>query len=164
MQLDVEEARFQAAKRREAIERARALQLERTERMQGLKSSVVLSEVLRERDLQLKFAGVREKALAEADHDLQQYTLEMTAQAELKDAAKARTLRADAMAFAGSHIEHAAMKRDMRDRVRKAQMDEQAHLNIRATEFKQECKDTVNQLRQKSLALEQVYKSYFFFF
>lgn len=59
IQLDIEEARFQAEKRREAIQRARKLQYAQTERAKGLQSAVLLTEVLREREHQTDFRRER---------------------------------------------------------------------------------------------------------
>ncbi len=56
---DIEEARFQAEKRREAIQRARVLQYAQTERVKGLQSAMLLTEVLRERELQKGFRSIR---------------------------------------------------------------------------------------------------------
>ena len=49
---DIEEARYQAEKRQEAIQRARALQYAQTDKVKGLQGAVLLSEVLREREQQ----------------------------------------------------------------------------------------------------------------
>ena len=54
IQLDIEEAKFQAEKRRDAIKRARALQYAQTDRVKALQGAVLLTDVLRERELQQK--------------------------------------------------------------------------------------------------------------
>merc|ERR1712110_819376 len=51
--IDREEAKFQQAKRREAIDRAKTLQYYQTDRVKNFHRAMVLSEVLKERDAQL---------------------------------------------------------------------------------------------------------------
>uniref|UniRef100_A0A8C4YCH8 Trichohyalin-plectin-homology domain-containing protein n=1 Tax=Gopherus evgoodei TaxID=1825980 RepID=A0A8C4YCH8_9SAUR len=53
--LDLEEAQFQAAKRKEAIEEAKTYQYYQNERVKGLHVSLLLTEVLKERDAQIEF-------------------------------------------------------------------------------------------------------------
>ncbi|NXJ10496.1 CC173 protein, partial [Odontophorus gujanensis] len=53
--LDLEEAEFQAAKRKEAIEKAKTYLYNQNERVKGLHSALLLAEVLRERDAQIEF-------------------------------------------------------------------------------------------------------------
>uniref|UniRef100_A0A8C3RTK1 Trichohyalin-plectin-homology domain-containing protein n=1 Tax=Chelydra serpentina TaxID=8475 RepID=A0A8C3RTK1_CHESE len=53
--LDLEEAQFQAAKRKEAIEQAKTYQYYQNERVKGLHVSLLLTEVLKERDAQIEF-------------------------------------------------------------------------------------------------------------
>ncbi|XP_046846594.1 coiled-coil domain-containing protein 173-like [Xenia sp. Carnegie-2017] len=52
--IDIEEAKYQAQKRKEAIERAKTLQYYKTDRVKGFHSALMLTEVLRERDAQVK--------------------------------------------------------------------------------------------------------------
>ena len=59
MQLDIEEAQIQGQKRKEAIQKARKLQYQQTDRVKGLRAAVLLTEVLRERDLQAGVALAR---------------------------------------------------------------------------------------------------------
>ncbi|XP_035186793.1 coiled-coil domain-containing protein 173 [Oxyura jamaicensis] len=53
--LDLEEAQFQAAKRKEAIDRAKTYLYYQNERVKGLHSALLLTEVLKERDAQIEF-------------------------------------------------------------------------------------------------------------
>ncbi|XP_038278193.1 coiled-coil domain-containing protein 173 isoform X3 [Dermochelys coriacea] len=53
--LDLEEAQFQAAKRKEAIEQAKTYQYFQNERVKGLHKALLLTEVLKERDAQIEF-------------------------------------------------------------------------------------------------------------
>uniref|UniRef100_A0A8B9D379 Trichohyalin-plectin-homology domain-containing protein n=1 Tax=Anser brachyrhynchus TaxID=132585 RepID=A0A8B9D379_9AVES len=53
--LDLEEAQFQAAKRKEAIDQAKTYLYYQNERVKGLHSALLLTEVLKERDAQIEF-------------------------------------------------------------------------------------------------------------
>eukprot|EP01137_Pigoraptor_chileana_P037272 Opistho-2@34116 len=59
MKLDIEEARLQSEKRKDAIERAKRLQYSQVDRVRQLHSGLVLSEVLAERDAQLEQQRLR---------------------------------------------------------------------------------------------------------
>jgi len=52
--IDIEEAKVQAKKRKEAIEGAKRLQYMQTDRVKGFHSALTLTEVLKERDAQIK--------------------------------------------------------------------------------------------------------------
>ncbi|XP_010115318.1 PREDICTED: coiled-coil domain-containing protein 173, partial [Chlamydotis macqueenii] len=54
--LDLEEEQFQAAKRKEAIDRAKTYLYHQNERVKGLHSALLLAEVLKERDAQVEFS------------------------------------------------------------------------------------------------------------
>ncbi|NXN09244.1 CC173 protein, partial [Indicator maculatus] len=57
--LDLEEEQFQAAKRKEAIDRAITHLYYQNERLKGLHSALLLSEVLKERDAQVQFKKLK---------------------------------------------------------------------------------------------------------
>ncbi|NXS55227.1 CC173 protein, partial [Brachypteracias leptosomus] len=57
--LDLEEAQFQAAKRKEAVDRAKTYLYYRNERVKGLHSALLLSEVLKERDAQVELKKLK---------------------------------------------------------------------------------------------------------
>ncbi|NXP11443.1 CC173 protein, partial [Thinocorus orbignyianus] len=57
--LDLEEQQFQAAKRKEAIERARTYLYYQTERLKGFHSALLLTKVLKERDAQVEFKKLK---------------------------------------------------------------------------------------------------------
>ncbi|XP_025902506.1 coiled-coil domain-containing protein 173-like [Nothoprocta perdicaria] len=58
--IDLEEAQFQAAKRKEAIDQARTYQYYRNERVKGFHSALLLTEVLKERDAQVEFKKLKQ--------------------------------------------------------------------------------------------------------
>ena len=53
-QLDLEEARLQAEQRKQAIKRAREIQYMQTDRAKTLQGAVLLTDVLREREAQIR--------------------------------------------------------------------------------------------------------------
>ncbi|XP_075286427.1 cilia- and flagella- associated protein 210 [Opisthocomus hoazin] len=71
--LDLEEERFQAAKRKEAIDRAKTYLYHQNERVKGLHSALLLAEVLKERDAQVEFkklkSDVNKKKDEEKEHE-----------------------------------------------------------------------------------------------
>ncbi|XP_040459606.1 LOW QUALITY PROTEIN: coiled-coil domain-containing protein 173-like [Falco naumanni] len=71
--LDLEEEQFQAAKRKEAIDRAKKYLYYQNERVKQLHSALLLTEVLRERDAQVEFkklkSGVHKKKGQEMEHE-----------------------------------------------------------------------------------------------
>ncbi|NXJ79865.1 CC173 protein, partial [Trogon melanurus] len=70
--LDLEEKQFQAAKRKEALDRAKTYLYYQNERVKGLHSALLLAEVLKERDAQVEFkklkSGVNKKKDEEKEH------------------------------------------------------------------------------------------------
>ncbi|KAM6269150.1 cilia- and flagella- associated protein 210-like isoform 8-T8 [Porphyrio hochstetteri] len=57
--LDLEEEQFQAAKRKEAIDRAKTYLYYQNDRVKGLHNALLLAEVLKERDAQLEFKKLK---------------------------------------------------------------------------------------------------------
>ncbi|NXT20581.1 CC173 protein, partial [Syrrhaptes paradoxus] len=57
--LDLEEEQFQAAKRKEAIDRAKTYLYYQNERVKGFHSALLLAEVLKERDAQVEFKKLK---------------------------------------------------------------------------------------------------------
>jgi len=67
--IDIEEEKFQAQKRKEAIERAKTQQYYQTDRVKGFHGALLLTEVLKEREAQLELKRLKEKALEGQDND-----------------------------------------------------------------------------------------------
>eukprot|EP00731_Ephydatia_muelleri_P008008 Em0004g346a len=61
VKIDIEEAKFQANKRKEAIEKARTMVYYQTDRVKTFHGALVLAEVLREREAQLKLKQAKEE-------------------------------------------------------------------------------------------------------
>ncbi|XP_054767748.2 cilia- and flagella- associated protein 210-like [Lytechinus pictus] len=70
VQIDIEEAKYQAQKRKEAIEKAKTLQYYQTDRVKGFHGALLLTEVLKERDAQLELKKAREAAMGGKDKEL----------------------------------------------------------------------------------------------
>jgi len=60
--IDIEEAKYQAQKRKEAIERAKTQQYYQTDRVKGFHGALILTEVLKEREAQLELNRLKEAA------------------------------------------------------------------------------------------------------
>lgn len=69
VQIDIEEAKFQAEKRKEAIEKAKTLQYYQTDRVKGFHGALLLTEVLKEREAQIDLKMAREAANMGKDKD-----------------------------------------------------------------------------------------------
>ncbi|NXK19540.1 CC173 protein, partial [Arenaria interpres] len=71
--LDLEEQQFQAAKQKEAIDRAKTYLYYQTERLKGFHSALLLTEVLKERDAQVELkklkSDVNKKKDEEKEHE-----------------------------------------------------------------------------------------------
>lgn len=61
-QIDIEEAKFQAAQRKGAIDKAKTQQYYQTDRVKGFHSALMLTEVLKEREAQLELKRLKEQA------------------------------------------------------------------------------------------------------
>jgi len=83
--IDIEEAKIQAQKRKEAIERAKQQQYYETDRVKGFHGALLLTEVLKERDAQIDFKNLRKNFQKERDNhnlELQKKNLDMLLKAD----------------------------------------------------------------------------------
>jgi len=83
--IDIEEAKIQAQKRKEAIERAKQQQYYETDRVKGFHGALLLTEVLKERDAQIEFKNSRKNFQKERDNhilELQKKNLDMLLKAD----------------------------------------------------------------------------------
>ncbi|NXD06154.1 CC173 protein, partial [Nothocercus nigrocapillus] len=69
--IDLEEAQFQAAKRKEAIDQARTYQYYRNERVKGFHSALLLTEVLKERDAQVEFKKLKQDVNKKKEEEME---------------------------------------------------------------------------------------------
>ncbi|NXE46473.1 CC173 protein, partial [Casuarius casuarius] len=70
--IDLEEAQFQAAKRKEAIDQARTYQYYKNERVKGLHSALLLTKVLKERDAQVEFKKLKRDVNKKREEEMEQ--------------------------------------------------------------------------------------------
>lgn len=68
-QVDIEEAKFQAAQRKEAIEKAKTQQYYQTDRVKAFHSALMYTEVLKERDAQVELNRLKVKAREGEDRE-----------------------------------------------------------------------------------------------
>uniref|UniRef100_A0A8B9G6Z8 Trichohyalin-plectin-homology domain-containing protein n=1 Tax=Amazona collaria TaxID=241587 RepID=A0A8B9G6Z8_9PSIT len=67
--IDLEEEKFQAAKRKEAIDRAKTYLSYQNERIKGFHSALLLTKVLKERDAQVEFKKLKSDANKKKDEE-----------------------------------------------------------------------------------------------
>ncbi|XP_072541167.1 cilia- and flagella- associated protein 210 [Salminus brasiliensis] len=68
--IDIEEAKFQQQKRKEAIERAKTLQYYQADRVKGFHSALLLTEVLKEREAQIELKRRKQNASKDVDKEV----------------------------------------------------------------------------------------------
>ncbi|KAK7154569.1 hypothetical protein R3I94_007784 [Phoxinus phoxinus] len=68
--LDIEEAKYQAQIRKEAIEKAKTQQYYQNDRVKGFHSALMLAEVLKEREAQIELKRMKQNASKDADRDI----------------------------------------------------------------------------------------------
>jgi len=70
VKIDIEEAKFQAEKRREAIEKAKTIQYFQTDRIKSFHGALLLTEVLKERDAQIELKKQKEASAVGQDKEI----------------------------------------------------------------------------------------------
>jgi len=88
-EIDLEEAKFQAEKRKQLLEEARKLQYWQTDRVKGFHGAVLMSEVLREREAQLKFQNQKAEEFRNREDVEFQRMQQAVREAEIEEAKKA---------------------------------------------------------------------------
>ncbi|BFY98023.1 hypothetical protein BsWGS_01063 [Bradybaena similaris] len=94
-QIDLEEAKFQAQKRKEAIDKAKTQQYYQTDRVKNFHSALTLTEVLKERDAQIELKRLKELAMKDLNKDYLKTDRELYEKSIQADLEKAR-LRTEA--------------------------------------------------------------------
>ncbi|XP_078572432.1 cilia- and flagella- associated protein 210-like [Branchiostoma floridae x Branchiostoma japonicum] len=90
VQVDIEEAKYQAEQRRKAIEKAKTQQYYQTDRVKGFHGALLLTEVLKERDAQVELKQAKERANQGKDKELLRKFQEDRERAILEDQMAAR--------------------------------------------------------------------------
>jgi len=91
--MDEDEALFQAKQRQDAIQRARELLRDDTERVKTLKSSILVSDAMKEREYQIEIKRAQEDRRRKADEYWHQKTMEQIAAANKVEERKAEEAR-----------------------------------------------------------------------
>ncbi|XP_074858114.1 cilia- and flagella- associated protein 210 isoform X2 [Carettochelys insculpta] len=100
-QLDLEEAQFQAAKRKEAIEQAKTYQYYQNERVKRLHKALLLAEVLKERDAQTEFKKTKPDIYKKKEEEMERER----EKAILKEQEKAHERYMNRQALCRDHLE-----------------------------------------------------------
>ncbi|XP_060113416.1 cilia- and flagella- associated protein 210 [Heteronotia binoei] len=69
--IDLEEAKYQAQKRKEAIEKAKIDQYYQSDRVKGFHNALLLTEVLKEREAQIKFQKIKQNLYQSKDEEIE---------------------------------------------------------------------------------------------
>lgn len=88
-EVDLEEAKFQAEKRKKLLEEARKLQYWQTDRVKGFHGAVLLSEVLRERQAQVEFKNRKSEEFSMREMGEAERMAQAILEAEMEEAKKA---------------------------------------------------------------------------
>jgi hypothetical protein len=91
VKIDIEEAKFQAEKRREAIEKAKTTQYYQTDRIKSFHGALLLTEVLKERDAQIELKKQKEAACVGQDAEILEHFKQQAQKAAIEETMKART-------------------------------------------------------------------------
>ncbi|NXG53923.1 CC173 protein, partial [Psilopogon haemacephalus] len=102
--LDLEEEQFQAAKRKEAIDHAKTYLYYQNERVKGLHSALLLTEVLKERDAQVEFKKLKSDVNKKKDEEKESECKE----AILREQEKAHQ----------HHMNQKALRRDLLEQIK----------------------------------------------
>ncbi|XP_072029416.1 cilia- and flagella- associated protein 210-like [Amphiura filiformis] len=120
VQIDIEEAKFQAARRKEAIEQAKTLQYYQTDRVKGFHGALMLTEVLKEREEQIKLKQARQKAYLGKDIELLKRYQHELEEGILQDQKKAIKALKDRKVVANFQ------KAQMKEHVNQSEIEQQA--------------------------------------
>ncbi|XP_059418502.1 cilia- and flagella- associated protein 210 [Carassius carassius] len=118
-QVDLEEAKYQAQIRKEAIEKAKTQQYYQTDRVKGFHSALLLAEVLKEREAQLELKRMKQNASKDIDRDIVAEISYREEQALQQEQKKAIQRKKDQLATAES------LKQQIKDHEMKKEQERQ---------------------------------------
>ncbi|NXS97727.1 CC173 protein, partial [Jacana jacana] len=113
--LDLEEQQFQAAKRKEAIDRAKTYLYYQTERLKGFHSALLLTEVLKERDAQIEFKKLKSKSAVNKKKDEEKEDERKNAIAILREQEKAQQHYMNKQALCRDQLEQIKERKHQED-------------------------------------------------
>uniref|UniRef100_A0A8C1TSD0 Coiled-coil domain containing 173 n=1 Tax=Cyprinus carpio TaxID=7962 RepID=A0A8C1TSD0_CYPCA len=118
-QIDLEEAKYQAQIRKEAIEKAKTQQYYQTDRVKGFHSALLLTEVLKEREAQIELKRMKQNASKDIDRDVVAEMAYREEQALQQERQKAIQRKQDQLATAES------LKQQIKDHEMKKEQERQ---------------------------------------
>eukprot|EP00041_Stephanoeca_diplocostata_P015387 m.293421 g.293421 ORF g.293421 m.293421 type:complete len:511 (-) comp20018_c0_seq1:49-1581(-) len=145
-ELDLEEERYQAAKRKEQLDRAKLLLIQEKDGIKSFRSAQLLTEVIRERDNQGNSKEARDKFYETQDMQYLQKQLEENEKAVRAEVEKQERMRLAEMDTAKTQLEQAAAIRQSKRRERQAELIEQkAMLEDSSAYLESESKKVIQQ-------------------
>ncbi|CAK8673200.1 unnamed protein product [Clavelina lepadiformis] len=90
VKIDIEEAQFQASKRKEAIEKAKTTQYYQTDRIKSFHGALLLTEVLKEREAQVELKKQKEASSVGKDQELLKHYREEYERGTIEDQKNAK--------------------------------------------------------------------------
>jgi len=153
VKLDLEEAKFQAQQRKAAITRAKVQMFRQTDLVKTFESAQLLTEVINERSRQGNFGEHRDTLRAGVETQRQKSMYEDIRAAEKEEMEKMSQARANAVDTAAHQLEEAARHRAERRATRKADLAQQAAIDLDYVNFIRDESEKDAQNRMKGLKL-----------
>ncbi|XP_052004775.1 cilia- and flagella- associated protein 210 [Xyrauchen texanus] len=118
-QIDIEEVKYQAQMRKEAIEKAKTLQYYQTDRVKGFHSALMLAEVLKEREAQIELKHWKQNTSKDVDREVLAAMARRDEQALQQEQQKALQRKQEQLAIAES------LKNQVKDQELKKEQEKQ---------------------------------------
>ncbi|XP_066921386.1 cilia- and flagella- associated protein 210-like [Clytia hemisphaerica] len=157
--IDIEEAKIQAQKRKEAIERAKQQQYYETDRVKGFHGALLLTEVLKERDAQIAFKNSRQDFQKERENHLiklQKQNLDDLLKAEQEKLQETRQRSTEVANFQKLQVKDCD---NIKQLEKSEDKEEGKTLKDQFDAYCNTKKTIANKHRQKKKALQEFYKN-----
>jgi hypothetical protein len=158
LKIDKEEAKFQAEHRKEAIERAKTMLYYQTDRLKTFHSSLVLSEVLRERNAQIKFKNERKDIYKTVEDEYVRYQEELREKSRLADLEAAKDRDRVNKQLVAYQLEQISDREASRKKERERQLEEQANIEKETQQWQEKEKAIEKMKYEDKLALREELK------
>ncbi|XP_048050569.1 protein CFAP210 [Megalobrama amblycephala] len=151
--LDIEEAKYQAQIRKEAIEKAKTQQYYQTDRVKGFHSALMLAEVLKEREAQIELKRLKQNVSKDIDREILAEVASREEQAIQQEQQKALQRKQEQLAMAESLKlqlkDHEMTKEQERQEVKREaeEIERLRDLNL----WEQSMKERKNQEEKRSM-------------
>ncbi|XP_062517668.1 cilia- and flagella- associated protein 210-like [Corticium candelabrum] len=153
--VDVEEAKFQAQKRKEAIEHAKTLQYYQTDRVKGFHGALLLTEVLRERDAQVEYKKKKQESMKGRDVIYVEKAREDYEKGLLDDHEQAAKRVAANKTVADFQKQQITERRDAFDKLRHEDIQEGKTIQQDVSEFYKKRTELEEKKHQEKIELQQ---------